>query len=278
MEFRRYDSITPYIKDVLPHLVEFEAQNNLFIGLATSGKARAAANWLLATVSDKGCVSIAALCAQPFELLLFETGNKQNDESLECLARELRRIGFDAPGVMAESGLAGRFAEQFFEAERIKLHMTINAMRLDKPAEYAVAKGACRELQQRDMSFAPYWERAFSEDCRTRVFTIEENTRRLKTRLGKGTHLIWEDERPVSQAVHGRDTPNGAVINGVYTPPQHRGQGYATSVVAELSNKLLARGKSFCCLFADADNPASRKIYAKLGYMDVCELKVLKSV
>ena len=155
--------------------------------------------------------------------------------------------------------------------------MTIAVMRLDSLLILPKAPGACRALEPRDMFYAPYWERAFSEDCRTRVFSIEENTKRLKTRLGKGSHLIWEDGVPVSQAVHGRDTPNGAVVNGVYTPPHYRGRGYATSVVAELSSSLLKRGRDFCCLFADVSNTSSRKLYNNLGYYDVSELTVLKN-
>ena len=123
------------------------------------------------------------------------------------------------------------------------------------------------------MSFTPSWEQAFCIDCHTPVFTLSENEERIRTRIGKDTHFIWEDGQPVSQAVYGRDTPNGAVVNWVYTPPQYRGHGYATSVVAELSKSLFDRGKLFCCLFADADNPASRSVYRKLGYYDVCEFE-----
>jgi len=126
------------------------------------------------------------------------------------------------------------------------------------------------------MFFVPYWEHAFSEDCRVHVFTIQENIDRIRKRLGKDSHFIWEDGQPVSQAVHGRDTPNGAIINWVYTPPHFRGRGYATSVVAELSRSLLDSGKSFCCLFADASNPISCELYRKLGFYDVCNFDEIR--
>ena len=119
------------------------------------------------------------------------------------------------------------------------------------------------------MYFVPYWEHSFGEECGTHVFPISDITDRIRTRLDKGTHYIWEDGNPVSQAVHGRSTPNGAVINMVYTPPHFRGRGYATSVVARLTRTLLDAGKDFCCLFADAENPAARKIYNNLGFYDV---------
>ena len=53
-------------------------------------------------------------------------------------------------------------------------------------------------------------------------------------------------------------------------------QGYASSVVAELSQALLNRGNKFCCLFADAENPISCGIYRKIGYYDLCVVDVIK--
>ncbi len=66
------------------------------------------------------------------------------------------------------------------------------------------------------------------------------------------------------------------MVNAVYTPPHYRGNGYASSVVAELSQILLDRGNQFCCLFADAKNPISCGIYRKIGYENQCIMDELK--
>jgi len=277
MEFRRYADISPYRNAVLDVLLENEVQNNLPLSLAAVSRIRGGADWFLAAVlSDGGRAMLTALCVKPFVMMLYETGNIRNDEALALFARELQRIGYTPRGVMAEPGLARRFADAMCDPGKHSLHFSMFAMRLDNLSAYEKAPGFCRTLDSRDMFFAPYWERAFSEDCRSHVFSIKENVERLKTRLETGTHHIWEDGAPVSQAVHGRDTPNGAVVSGVYTPPHYRGRGYATSVVSELSESLLNHGKKFCCLFADADNPVSRGIYKKLGYYDVCQLDEIR--
>ena len=276
MQFRRYVNTGVFRPEVLEILTMHEVQNNLLIGLITDRKSENTADWLLATVSDGGGLALTAICIRSFHLLIYETNNIRNDEAVDLLVKELRKAGWIPPSVMAESTLARRFARAFSPDGEYYLHMSLTAMKLDKPAEYIKAPGFYRALEARDMLFAPYWERAFSEDCRTTVFTIAENTERLKTRLGKGTHFLWEDGLPVSQAVHGRNTPNGALINGVYTPPEFRGRGYASSVVAELSNSLLRSGKDFCCLFADADNSVSLRLYRKLGYYDVCDLEDIR--
>jgi uncharacterized protein len=57
----------------------------------------------------------------------------------------------------------------------------------------------------------------------------------------------------------------------VYTPPRHRGKGYATSLVAELTGRLLAAGHRRCMLVTDLANPTSNGIYRRIGYLPVCD-------
>ena len=288
MEFRRYDDVGAFSSDVLDLLLENELLNNLPISILTGTRDRYATGWLMATVVDKGMITHAALCTKPFNLLLCEAGNTRRggsrqdgdrQDGVELLAREIRRLGVDPPGLLAERGLARRFADAY-TGGRVTIgdntggHMAVIekslvVMRLDKLDGYEKAPGYCRTLTALDMYFVPYWERSFSEECRTNAFSISETAERISTRIIKNTHYIWEDQMPVSQAVNGRNTPNGAVINMVYTPPHFRGRGYATSVVAKLSGALLDSGKDFCCLFADAGNPVAQNLYRKLGYYDV---------
>jgi predicted GNAT family acetyltransferase len=60
-------------------------------------------------------------------------------------------------------------------------------------------------------------------------------------------------------------------VSGVYTPPELRCKGYATSCVAELSRNILQSGKKFCMLYTDLANPTSNSIYMKIGYWPVCD-------
>jgi len=68
-----------------------------------------------------------------------------------------------------------------------------------------------------------------------------------------------------------RPTEKGMTVGGVYTPPELRGKGYATSCVAELSRHILQSGKEFCTLYTDLANPTSNSIYKKIGYTEVCD-------
>ena len=281
MRFRRYNKLDVFKADVLPLLLEDEVINNLLISIITDSNANSTAkptaDWLMATITDaEGKIALIVLCTKPYNILLYEPKNNRQKDSVELLACELRRIGFTPPGVLAESELARRFAKAYTGGGAGRLHMSAIIMRLDTLAGYNKSSGFCRMLTEEDLSFTPFWEQAFSVDCRVPASTLIENEERIRTRIGKDSHFIWEDGVPVSQAVFGRQTPNGAVVTWVYTPPLYRGRGYATSVVAELSRSLLDRGKSFCCLFADADNPASCKVYHRLGYYDVCRFEEIK--
>jgi hypothetical protein len=258
-------------------LLENEVINNLPISIITENATKDTSEWFMGTVlSDNSDVELIVLCVKPFNMVLYETITGNTEKHVETLADELRRTGFVPPGVFAVTGLARRFAKAFYGNVSNKAVTSLVLMRLDELAFYKKAPGLCRVLSEDDLAFTPLWEQAFCVDCSLPAFSLSENEERIRTRLGKDSHFIWEDGLPVAQAVYGRDTPNGAVINWVYTPPLYRGKGYATSVVAELSKTLLNRGKSFCCLFADAENPASRRVYQKLGYRDICEFEQIQ--
>ncbi|MEO2005035.1 MAG: GNAT family N-acetyltransferase [Candidatus Poribacteria bacterium] len=48
--------------------------------------------------------------------------------------------------------------------------------------------------------------------------------------------------------------------------PELRGRGYASALVAKLSQHMLDSGFSFCVLYTDLANPRSNAIYEKIGY------------
>jgi predicted GNAT family acetyltransferase len=96
----------------------------------------------------------------------------------------------------------------------------------------------------------------------------------VEQRLSPGVEggvTLWEvDGAPVSMCGYGSPTPNGIRIGLVYTPPEHRGRGFAAAVTADVSRRMLAAGR-FCFLYTDASNTTAESIYARLGYTRVCE-------
>ena len=72
----------------------------------------------------------------------------------------------------------------------------------------------------------------------------------------------------------GGPTPNGIRIGPVYTPPAARGRGYASNLVAEVSQAALDSGRRFCFLLTDATNPTANHIYREIGYEHVRDVHV----
>jgi predicted GNAT family acetyltransferase len=65
-------------------------------------------------------------------------------------------------------------------------------------------------------------------------------------------------------------------IGPVYTPPEHRRHGYASSAVAAASRRALSAGARQCMLFTDLANPTSNRIYARVGFRRCADWEELK--
>ena len=90
--------------------------------------------------------------------------------------------------------------------------------------------------------------------------------------LALGGTWLWEvDGQPVALSGYGGRTPRGIRIGPVYTPPSARRQGYATALVAEQTEWLLAGGRDFCFLFTDMSSPTPNSIYRRIGYRKIAD-------
>ena len=97
--------------------------------------------------------------------------------------------------------------------------------------------------------------------------TAERATRLINQRQA----FFWFNGEPVALATLTGPTPNGVRVSLVYTPPEHRGRGYASNLVARLSQHALDSGRKYCFLFTDQANPVSNSIYQKIGYRPVSD-------
>ncbi|MCG6793884.1 GNAT family N-acetyltransferase [Anoxybacillus geothermalis] len=80
------------------------------------------------------------------------------------------------------------------------------------------------------------------------------------------TYYIEQDGRMVAAASTSAENSLSAMIVGVCTDQEHRGKGYASTIVAKLVCDLLAEGKMPCLFY---DNPDAGRIYHRLGFRDI---------
>jgi hypothetical protein len=134
----------------------------------------------------------------------------------------------------------------------------------------AYSRGHLRPAIESDEALLIQWS---SEFCREVGLEdeIEDTMARVPNEIARRSLYLWNNDQVVSMAVLRRETACGICVSMVYTPPQLRKQGYATSCVAALTQRMLDSGKRFCCLYTDLTNPTSNAIYQKIGYEPVCD-------
>ncbi|OLC52185.1 MAG: hypothetical protein AUH85_17685 [Chloroflexi bacterium 13_1_40CM_4_68_4] len=118
------------------------------------------------------------------------------------------------------------------------------------------------------------WFHAFGVEAQPHLVTAREDARaNAEGWIARGGLRVWEDGgEVVSMAGSSGPTPHGIRVGAVYTPPDKRRRGYASALVAALSQEQLDAGKRFCFLYTDLANPTSNKIYMDIGYEPVSDV------
>ena len=254
-----------------PLLLEDEARHNLILGIAGTLRDypdvyREFGLWL---VRDGDEAVGAALRTPPFNLVL---ARPRDDAALEALAGA---IDEELPGVVGAVPEVDRFAELWSArtGTEARVHIAEGVFALEGVEPVTSASGGMRDATEEDRPLLVEWYVAFEaeafgdESDRTRVEgMVDHRLRAVDSGL-----VVWDDGNAVSLAGFGGKTPNGIRIGPVYTPPELRGRGYATALVAELSQRLLDSGRTFCFLYTDLANPTSNRIYERIGYRRVCD-------
>jgi GNAT superfamily N-acetyltransferase len=104
----------------------------------------------------------------------------------------------------------------------------------------------------------------------------EEHRRRLLETLEAGGKIafIERDGRAVSAARTSAIGHGMAMIGGVVTLPNYRGQGYATACTGLLSQELIASGHTPYLVYNPGD-PAASRVYQRLGFQPYDEWIVM---
>ena len=275
MEIIRPDAAT-FLDLAGPALSENEARHNLILGLAGTLALHPEMypTFHLWIVRDGTGVVGAALMTPPHNLVLADPGR---EGALESLLEGVRADGVVVPGVVGNLPAVRSFADAwtFATGAIARVVMTQGVYELRSVREVPAAPGAARPAGKDDRDLLDEWYLAFSEEAQPEEDRdLESIRRRLDIRLTAtdSGFWLWEDEgSTVSLAGYWGSTTSGIRMGPVYTPPEHRRRGYATSLVALLSRSLLERGFRACFLYTDLANPTSNGIYADIGYEQVCD-------
>ncbi|WP_243056970.1 GNAT family N-acetyltransferase [Nocardioides sp. SR21] len=203
------------------------------------------------------------------------------DGDAVALARALHERGEEVGGVNGALPAARLCAEEAARLAGTAAEVDEHT-RLHELGELVVPPsppGRLRLASCDDAELCLAWFRAFAVDAaeqagREGAHAMEEfSLEMIRARIDDGVIWLWEDESGTPVHLTGANPPaNGVVrVGPVYTPKEHRGRGYASRSVAEVSRDHLDRGLR-CCLFTDQANPTSNKVYEAIGYRPVVDM------
>ncbi len=276
MQVRRFDDPGAFREAATPYLLRDEARHNLLLGISTTLIQRpdlyeAFDLWVVADGED---VTAVALRTHPLNLVLSQPSS---DAALDVLVDRLLQEQQALPGVIAalpelEAFVGAWTSANDLDATRVFRH---GVYELRDVLPVPAAPGRPRPVTPEDRDLVIPWMVAFAEEVLPEDDEAERQIRFVESRLEATDDAgmwLWEDGgRPVSVSGYGGATPNGMRIGPVYTPPELRGHGYATTLVAEQSRWLLGAGRTFCFLYTDLDNSTSNALYRRIGYRMVVE-------
>lgn len=278
MKLHRFEDASQFYERVKDYLLSQEALHCLLLGICNTlihDPQQYDCQPYLATVEMDGKIVAVAMRTPPRRLILSKIEKFAAVEAIACgsalraIAEDLHSDQQQLPGVSGLAAEAFAFAQawQANTTQSYRLEKQLRIHQLDKVQPISRSSGYLRLATEDESFFLVDWYKAFAIEAFGSVEGNEE--RSIKHYLSQKSLYLWQDQVPVSMARSRLFTASSALIGPVYTPPEYRRKGYATSCVAALSQTLLDQGCRYCFLFTDLANPTSNHIYQAIGYQRV---------
>jgi hypothetical protein len=266
----RPETADTFLLRVAAFLLRDEAAHNLIIGIGrrlAAGQRVGQGPPLFAAISDRGTVVGAALWTPPWRVVL----SLMPRTAALALAEAMIAWRMRPPGAVGPADSAVPLCERLalLGGGQARLARAMRAFELRRVEPAPPTPGLCRRADPAEASLVANWYAAFWADAQLNDPTDPREAGASAVREGRV--FLWDDRGPASLAAVGRTKPGGASLGPVYTPIERRRHGYATALVAAVSETLLAEGHRFCCLLTDLANPTSNAIYPRVGYRPVCD-------
>jgi GNAT superfamily N-acetyltransferase len=274
MRLEEHADAAEFLAAAAPVLDADEARHNLIYGICSSllelpDAFEEAYFW---TVVDEGVVG-AALMTPPLNMVV---ARPLEPDALRSAAAALHEHRVALPGVVGAIPEVEAFATAWRDladiSAQVRMRQGIYAARA--VVTPAGVPGRPREAGAEDRELAHAWRLAFETEALHGETAGPVHSDWFERRLASTTAglTLWEDDsRVVSMCGYGGRTPHGIRIGPVYTPPELRRNGYASALVAHVTQQQLESGRAYCFLYTDLANPTSNRIYMNLGYEFVCE-------
>ena len=195
--------------------------------------------------------------------------------AMDAVIAAVVAYGQPVRGVRAPRAVAAAFVSAWILATKARVSSVMGQriFQADRVIATRPVPGSMRFAEPRDLDLLSEWKLRFAVDCGLAA-DAAGSRQNATLAIEDRRNVFWVEpasNRPVAMASFSGETPRGMRINGVYTPPELRGRGYASAAVAGLTQYLLDAGRKFCFLYTDLANPTSNRIYQAIGYHPVCD-------
>ncbi|MFF2887285.1 GNAT family N-acetyltransferase [Paenibacillus sp. NPDC057967] len=197
-----------------------------------------------------------------------ELTEKERAEGIAAICTLLEKDRL--PGILSDPETADQFSHTYSAmsgmSSSIEMRMEAYACPTVRPVENVA--GQMRSADRQDARVIAEFLAGFSEDAYGYTVTAESQLPGAERLMDAGHLYLWINEGiPVSMANIAHRSPRHARINAVYTPREHRKQGFASALVGEITGKVWKEGLT-PMLYADLSNPHSNGVYRSLGYRE----------
>jgi predicted GNAT family acetyltransferase len=226
--------------------------------------------WFCTLTDDIGVCAVAMRTPLHKVLLAHFSGDPAVNATK--LAEAISTTSKNIPGVTGEKEIAGYFIEHWCKTHstRVVGSQAQRIYRLERIRDIKFASGKLRMATLADRALIVKWAHAFHQDVYPSTnLNVPESD--VVPKILRKEVYVWVNPVPVSMVGKASPTENGVRIGLVYTPPEFRGKGFATSCVASLCRQLLGSGFKYCMLYTDLANPTSNSVYQKIGFIPVCD-------
>lgn len=266
MEIFHPTSLIDWLADTSDFLARHEAEHGLMLGVARAMR-EPPPDAYFACIRDDDVVFAAAMRLD-WRLILSREARRG---ALALVAKDA-----DSPllkTVLGPSESVERFTTASTRPWRDVMSQGIYECRVVTPPPRMVGKRRLAAAEDRDLLVA--WLRSFvAEALHEQLDDVAAGARVDEHIAERHFHVLDVDGTIVSLAAAVAPTVHGIRVNHVYTPPEYRGRGYASTLVASLTQALLDSGHRFTFLHTDLANPTSNRIYMRIGYRQVATFRM----
>lgn len=244
MQVIGHNGATEFLTRAKVWLERAEAENNLILGISSyfaANPGRSGITPYFITVEETGTLVGAALMTPPRHLII----NRMDEPALTALVDYFVSASIPVSGVVGPNTSTRLFSGYWKTrtGRNSSLKRSYRLYACEEVMFQTASRGRLRPATESDESLVT---RLVAEFCREAGIDDETEgmTARVPNEIARKTLYIWDDAEVVSMALVQRETAHGISISMVYTPPNHRKQGYATSCVAAITQRMLDSKKN----------------------------------